>query len=330
MTDRILLVDDDSNLHASSMRTLGRSFEIETATSGIEGLKLIEASETPFVVIVSDLRMPGMDGIEFLTQVRAKSPDSIRIMLTGFADLQTAMDAVNTGQVFRFLTKPCPMKMLQGAIDAGIAQHRLIRAERELAGLRRLEQAMEGIITGFSALVEARDPYTAGHQKQVTKLALAIADTLGISKDHRSGLHMAAMVHDIGKIYIPADFLNKPGHLTEVEYTIIQTHPQVGCDILKSVDFEWPISKIVLQHHERLDGSGYPDGITGDDILPEAKILSVADVVDAMSSHRPYRPSLGIDTALKEIEANSGSLYDSDVVTACLTLFREKEFSLQR
>lgn len=308
---------------------LGPSFEIETATDGIEGIRLMKSGEDPFVVIVSDLRMPGIDGIEFLTQVRALSPDSIRIMLTGFADLQTAMDAVNTGQVFRFLTKPCPMKMLQGAIDAGIAQHRLIRSERELAGLRRLEQAMEGIITGFSALVEARDPYTAGHQKQVTKLALAMADIIGIDRDTRSGLHMAAMVHDIGKIYIPADFLNKPGHLSEVEYTIIRTHPQVGSDILKSVDFEWPISRIVLQHHERMDGSGYPDGLRGEEILPEARILCVADVVDAMSSHRPYRPSLGIESALEEIETNRGSLYDAEAVDACVILFREKGFTLQ-
>jgi putative nucleotidyltransferase with HDIG domain len=187
---------------------------------------------------------------------------------------------------------------------------------------------MEGIIMGFSTIVETRDPYTAGHQERVTRLSVAIAEVMGLDEDRISALRLAAMVHDIGKIYVPADFLNKPGKLSEVEYSILWTHPTIGRDILKSVDFVWPISKIVMQHHERMNGSGYPKGLSGKDIMLEARIMSVADVIDAMDSHRPYRPSLGMEKALEEIESNRGSHFDSNVVDACVHLIKEENFKL--
>ena len=325
MAEKVLFVDDDPNVLSTYERVLRKRYNIETAIGGEEGLERI-AKEGPFAVVVSDIGMPKMDGIQFLSRVQELAPDTVRMVLTGHTDLETAIEAVNAGYVFRFLTKPCKSAEMTKAVEAGIEQYRLIMARTELTGLRKLKEAMKGIILGFSTLVEQRDPYTAGHQKRVTELSLAIAESMGIEGDQVAGLQMAAMVHDIGKVYVPSDFLNRPGKLNDVEFAVIKEHPKGGSTILKSVDFEWPISQIVLQHHERMDGSGYPNGLSGDNILLEARIVAVADVIDAMASHRPYRPSLGIDKALEEVEANKGMLYDPDAVAACLTLFRGKGF----
>jgi len=203
------------------------------------------------------------------------------------------------------------------------------KAEQELKeSWNRLHRALEGTIQAISTTIEMRDPYTAGHQRRVARLAEAIALETALPETRVEGLKLAAEIHDIGKIYVPAEILSKPTKLTELEYTIIKTHPQAGYEILKNIEFPWPIATIVLQHHERMDGSGYPGGLKGDDILLEARILAVADVVEAMSSHRPYRPAFGLDMALNEIQANRGLLYGPDEVDACLRLFTEKGFSL--
>jgi putative nucleotidyltransferase with HDIG domain len=173
-----------------------------------------------------------------------------------------------------------------------------------------------------------RDPYTAGHQARVTRLACAIAKETGLPDERIQGLNVAGTLHDLGKMYVPAEILSKPTRLTESEMMIIKAHPQAAYDILKGIEFPWPVAQIVLQHHERRDGSGYPQGLSGDDILLEARILAVADVVEAMASHRPYRPAHGIDKALEEISQNRDLLYDAGVVDACLKLFREKGFEL--
>jgi len=204
------------------------------------------------------------------------------------------------------------------------------RAEDKLQKtITELEKAFGGIIQVLSAAVEKRDPYTAGHERRVTALARAIGLEMGLSKDRLNALGMAGSIHDVGKISIPAEILSKPGQLAPFEYKLIQAHPQAGYDILKEIDFPWPIADIILQHHERMNGSGYPAGLKGDDILLEARILAVSDVMEAMASHRPYRPALGIDAAMKEIEENRGILYDSDVTAACLTLFQQKGFSFE-
>ena len=197
------------------------------------------------------------------------------------------------------------------------------KLKETLGGLRK---ALGGIIQVLSAAVEQRDPYTAGHQKRVADLAQAIAQEMGLASDRVEGIRMAGVIHDVGKLSIPAEILSKPTCLADIEYKLIQSHSQAGRDILRGIDFAWPIAEMVLQHHERMDGSGYPQRLKGDDILLEARILAVADVVEAMASHRPYRPALGIEAALKEIEKNKGILFDADVVSACLTLFREKGF----
>ncbi len=207
----------------------------------------------------------------------------------------------------------------------------LKKSEEELKdSYKKLQRLLEETVNGLVSAVEMRDPYTAGHQRRVATLAAALAREMGLPADQVDGLNLAALVHDIGKINVPAEILSKPGKLTPTEFNLIKTHPQTGFDILKSIEFPWPVAEVVLQHQERLDGSSYPQGLKGDEIILNARILSVADVIEAMSSHRPYRPSLGIDAALDEIKKNRGILYDPDVVDACMTLFNEKGFKFPK
>ncbi len=204
------------------------------------------------------------------------------------------------------------------------------QAEQKIKqGYKKLQRTMEATINTISKIIEARDPYTAGHQNAVSQFAVAIAQEMKLPEDKIKGMRIAALVHDIGKINIPAEILSKPSKLNEMEFSLIKNHPKTGYDILKTIDFPWPVARIVLQHHERLDGSGYPNNLKGDKILLEARIIGVADVVEAMSSHRPYRPSLGIDKALEEISQNKGILYDPKVVDVCLKLFKEKDFKFK-
>jgi len=205
------------------------------------------------------------------------------------------------------------------------------RTERELQqNLKKLQVTLEGTIHALASAVEMRDPYTAGHQREVAQLACAIAKEMDLPEEQIEGIRMAGLIHDIGKINVPAEILSKPSTLNGLEFGLIKTHPQVGCDILNgTIEFPWPIAQIVLQHHERMDGSGYPVGLSGEEILLEARILGVADVVEAMASHRPYRPALSINQALEEISQNRGILYDPEVVDACLKLFTEKGFKLE-
>jgi HD-GYP domain-containing protein (c-di-GMP phosphodiesterase class II) len=202
------------------------------------------------------------------------------------------------------------------------------RAEQEiLAGAERLRLALEETVAAMGMVVEMRDPYTAGHERRVTELAVAMARRLSLDERLINGLRLASDVHDIGKIAVPAEILSKPGRLTETEFEIIKSHPQVGYDILKSIEFEWPIALTVLAHHERLDGSGYPLGLSGDDLPIESRVLAVADVVEAMASHRPYREARGIDAALDEVRRARGVLYDPDAVDACIAVVREDFFA---
>jgi len=192
-----------------------------------------------------------------------------------------------------------------------------------------LQQTMEGIIHAMSLTVETRDPYTAGHQRRVAELASAIAKEMGLSEWHVEGMRITGLLHDVGKLVVPAEILSKPGPINQYEFSIIKTHSEVGYEILKGIDFPWPVTQAILQHHERLDGSGYPKGLPGKDIILEARILGVSDVVEAMSSHRPYRPALGLDSALKEILKERGVLYDAEVVDACLRLSQRNELEFK-
>jgi len=215
-----------------------------------------------------------------------------------------------------------------------VSSNQVIAIVRNITGQRQIEEALresfdrlrrslEETVNALASAVEKRDPYTARHEMRVTKLARAIAKQMGLSPQEVEGIPSAGILHDIGKLYVPAEILSKPGRLTEPEMTLIRTHSNVGYDILKAIPFGPPVALSVLQHHERLDGSGYPNGLSGSDIILEARILAVADVVEAMTSHRPYRPALGLRRALEEVSAKKGTLYDPRAVNACLALFRK-------
>lgn len=204
-----------------------------------------------------------------------------------------------------------------------------VRAEENLkSSLDKLETVLDQTAVALASAVEKRDPYTAGHQKRVAKLGCAIAIEMGFSRDLVRAVRVSGLLHDIGKICVPAEILGKPGELTEHEFAIIKTHCQAGFDILKGIEFPWPVAQVVMQHHERMDGSGYPAGLLGKDILIQARILAVADVLESVASHRPYRPSLGTSKAIEEILANKGKLYDSRVVNACMRVL-ERGFTFE-
>jgi len=196
--------------------------------------------------------------------------------------------------------------------------------------LDRLERSLEGTFKAMSTTLELRDPYMAGHQHRVSSLAVTIAQEMNMPWEKTEGIRFAAIIHDIGKIAAPAEIMAKPGRLTKTEFQLIKDHPRIGYEMIKDIAFPWPVAHIVLQHHERLDGSGYPEGLVGDAILPEARILAVADVVEAVCSLRPYRPALGIEKGLEEIRKGRGIRYDTRAVDACIKLFREGRFSFRK
>jgi len=212
------------------------------------------------------------------------------------------------------------VKVYKDITDRRLAENQL----RE--SMKTLRKNLAGTIKAISRTVETRDAYTAGHQRRTTEIARAIAFEMGLSKQEIEGIRMAGVIHDLGKISIPAEILSKPGEISDSEFSLIRQHPQAGYEILKGIDFNWPVADIVLQHHERLDGSGYPYSLQKDDILLEARIIGVADVIEAMSSHRPYRPALGIDDAFEEITMNKGITYDPDVVDASIDLFTKRRY----
>jgi PAS domain S-box-containing protein/putative nucleotidyltransferase with HDIG domain len=229
-----------------------------------------------------------------------------------------------SGTVFRWREQPLLIGVFRDfsehqAADDAIRRH-----------IEQIERALTGTVESIAAMSELRDPYTAQHARRVSALSERIALDLGMSADAARGMHVIGVLHDVGKIAVPAEILTRPGRLSTVEFAVIMEHVRRGYEILRNIEFQWPVAEAVLQHHERLDGSGYPAGLTGNAICIEARIIAVADVVEAMASHRPYRPSLGIDRALAEIELHRGRIYDDDAANSCLRLFREKGYRLEQ
>lgn len=274
------------------------------------------------------------DVFPFLEEVG--EADAFRDAVKGKATARMAMpySIPKTNRHGYFESSHFPLVDAQGSVIGGMAIIRDVTErkrgdEERKQSLEKLRQALGGTVQALARTAEMRDPYTANHQRHVADLARAIAEEMGLSSEQIEGIRMAGLVHDVGKVAVPAEILSKPGRITEAEFSMIKVHSRVGYDILKDIEFPWRIAEIVLQHHEKMDGSGYPLGLSDGDIIMEARILCVADVVEAMASHRPYRPALGIEEALREISKNRGILYDADVVGACVRLFREKRFEFK-
>lgn len=302
---------------------------MRSAISGEMALNF--AVNTPPELILLDIRMPDMDGFEVCRRLKchSKTEHIPVIFVSALSETEEKVQGFSLGAV-DFVTKPYQREELLARVHTHLEMQRLRNhlEERIEERTRALRESLLDFITAIAATVEVRDPYTAGHQRRVAHLATAIARELQLPEDKVLGLQMAGAVHDVGKIKIPAEILSKPGRLQDYEFRLIKEHPTTGFDVLKSIEFPWPIAQTVLQHHERLNGSGYPNGLMGQDILYEAKILVVADVVEAMILHRPYRPALGVDAALEEVVRNKGILYEPEVVDACVRLFREKGYAL--
>jgi response regulator RpfG family c-di-GMP phosphodiesterase len=332
----ILIVDDDETIREMIGGFLERKeYTCILAADVAEARDCFEKQNCE--LILCDITMPGESGLDFIRDFLPGHQDVAIIMLTGIDDPLVAGEAIEIG-AYDYIIKPFDFKRLLNTVVSALRRRELEVANRAYSEnlekmvadrTEKLRQALDGIIHAMALTVETRDPYTAGHQQRVTELALAIAKQYGLSEGKMEGLRMAGMIHDLGKIAIPAEILSKPGRLTEMEFNLLKAHPQAGYNILKEIEFPWPVAQMVLQHHERINGSGYPGGLSGKDILPEARILAVADVVEAMSSHRPYRPALGIDKALEEISKNKNISYDPKAVEACIKLFSYGGFELK-
>lgn len=331
----ILAIDDTP----ASLRLLtdilkAEGYEVRSAINGLIALRY--AFQHPPDLILLDIRMPELDGFEVCRQLKAQenTRDVPIIFVSSATETHEKVHGFKVGAV-DFVTKPYQREELLARVRTHLELNRLRNKLEDLVDERtsalkqseqKLRRSLLESVTALAATVEMRDPYTAGHQRRVAELAVAMAQTLHLSEDEIEGIHLASVVHDVGKIRVPAEILSKPGRLSVLEMGIIKEHPQNGYDLLKNIDFPWPIAQIVYQHHERIDGSGYPQGLKGKQILLSAQLVGVADVVESMISHRPYRAGLGLETALAEITQHQGTRYDPVVVEVCLQVFREQNF----
>lgn len=338
----ILVVDDEPRICDIMNRILTKKgYTCRTAVDANHARALLE--EKLCDLLICDLHLPGESGNEFIQDVLSKHDDIAAIVVTGEGDLDIARSMIDIG-VYDYVVKPLDHNSIVINVENAIKRRDLeisnnkyrkdlehMVNERTMSlknSLLKLQATISGIVRAIANIVETRDPYTAGHQRRVMDLAVSIAQKGGLATDDIEAIRVSSLVHDLGKIRVPAEILSKPGPLTVNEFNIIKEHPQVGHDIIKEIEFPWPVATIVLQHHERLDGSGYPLGLKGEDIRIESRIISIADVVEAMASHRPYRPGLGIDAALDEILSNIDTRYDPFFGNICAGLFREDGYRL--
>lgn len=335
---KILAVDDTpASLKLLNDLLMAEGYELRAAISG--ELALNAATSNPPDLVLLDIRMPGMDGYEVCRHLKAHpaTRDVPVIFVSAASETDEKVQGFEIGAV-DYVTKPYQREELLARVRTHIELNRLRnhleslvqeRTAELIESERRLAASLFDSVTALASVVEMRDPYTAGHQRRVAALAVAIAQELQLPREQVDAIKLAGVVHDVGKIKVPAEILSKPGKLAPLEFGIIKEHSQNGYDILKTISFPWPVAQIVLQHHERQDGSGYPLGLKNDAILLESRIIAVADTVEAMASHRPYRPGLGIDAALQEIIQFRDTKYDAQVVDGCVALFRERGYDLE-
>ena len=325
----MVIDDDDSVLKTTTLILEEEGYQIDAFSTGKEAIDIFNKD---IHAVVLDINMPDMTGLQVFKEIKSINPYVPIIFHTGTAAMRDERrDLRRQFRPHAYVQKGDPEQLMDTVVSA-VESYRIIVRNVKLSeslykelkkSTDKIKTNIEGTIHAMAMTVEMRDPYTAGHQRQVADLASAIAVKMGIPREQRDSIHLAGTIHDIGKMQVPTEILSKCGKLTELEFDMIKTHSQAGFDILKTIEFQWPIAEFVLQHHERMDGSGYPSGLQAESILIEARILSVADVVDAIVPHRPYRPALGIEKAQEEIFDNRGIVYDSDVVDACLSIISE-------
>ncbi len=335
----IRILDEEGNIPYEAYEGFSQSFyESESPLSVksdqcmcIDVIKGKTDSKLPFYTEAGSFFMNGTT--RFLATVSEEEKGQTRNVCNQYGYESVALIPIRVGDdilgVIHFADPQENMVPLEKVEVMEEAAMQLGMALRRVQAGEILRRTLESTIQAIGLTTEMRDPYTTGHQRRVTQLTCAIAKEMGLSQEQLGGIRAAGLVHDIGKMSIPAEILSKPTKLTEMEFRLVQGHPQVAHNILKTIEFPWPVTQIVLQHHERMDGSGYPQGLKAGAIILEARILAVADVVEAMASFRPYRPALGIDKALEEIVQNKGILYDPKVVDACIRLFTEKKFQFE-
>lgn len=327
----ILVVDDEESVRSIFQRALASfGYECLSAENGEEALRILH--DHSIDVVITDVRMPGMDGMELTRRIKSEYTADV-IVVTGFAE-NMRYDAIVKNGASDFLRKPVPIEELLARVQRVLRERENIAARKEVEEILyksyvKLRNVLDTTELSLSAAMEKRDPYTAGHQKRVAMLGCAIGKEIGLGDIQIEGLRVAGLLHDIGKISVPSDILNKPSKLNVHEFNLIKEHPETGYEIISGIDFDQPVARIILQHHETLNGTGYPQGLSGDDILYEAKIISVADVVEAVNSHRPYRPALGLKKALEIITQGRGILYDAMIVDTCVALFEKNMFAFE-
>lgn len=333
----ILVIDDDASVRQSLQTFLqDEGFCVKAAESGTQGLSMF-AEDQPVLALV-DLMLPDMHGREVVRRLHQRAPDVPLIVVSGTGLLEDAVGTLRDG-AWDYVAKPILdtagfLRLIRRAMERArlLSENRaystgleqMVRqrtAELEATSLR-LRETLFATVQSLSKLTSLKDAYTEAHQRRVTCIATAVAEELGFTGERLDGVRVAATLHDVGKLCIPSEFLTKPSHLDNHEMAFLRLHPKFGHEILADIPFPSPVADIVLQHHERLDGSGYPSGLSGDGILREARIIAVADVIEAICSHRPYRPALPLAYALAEIEKGKKRLFCPDAVDACLWLVR--------
>ena len=333
-TKVMVVDDDDSVLKTTTLILEEEGYLVEAFSTGKEA---IDKFNNNIHAIVLDINMPDLTGLQVFKKIKSINPYVPIIFHTGTTAKQgERRDLRRQFRPHAYVQKGDPEQLMDTVVSAVESYGNILRNVKLSESLYeelkkssdKIKTNIEDTIHAMAMTVEMRDPYTAGHQRQVANFASSIAEKMSIPKEQIDSIHLAGTIHDIGKMQVPTEILSKCGKLTGLEYDMIKTHPQAGYDILKTIRFQWSIAEFVLQHHERMDGSGYPSGLSGNDILIEAKILSVADVVDAIVPHRPYRPALGIEKAKEEISNNRGILYDSNVVDACLSIISDNNVGL--
>ncbi|MCX7823169.1 MAG: response regulator [Syntrophobacterales bacterium] len=339
----ILVVDDDLLIIEMICAFLTcKGYLCRQAATLDEALKIINRESIDVSIV--DVFLKNESGVALVKELSNRQPPIPSIVITGIEDENIARLALDAG-AYGYLTKPFSFLELLVNIEGVLKRRRLEelrdRYNCELEDMvkertRHLEialnlqrQIITGVVQAISEVVEVRDPYTSGHQYRTAQLASAISKLLGLDKEKIESIYLSSLLHDIGKISVPAEILTKPGKLDSVEFELIKRHPLVGYKILKNIPFPFPIHDIVIQHHERLNGLGYPRGLKGNEIMMEARIIAVADVVEAMMTHRPYRPAFGLDATLEEVSRQKGKSLDQDAVECCIELFKSRNFSLK-